>query len=121
MILYCAFALTLLTAAGHSYLSEKLFLRPMRRQSVTNEVFQNERARKLTTLMYHFPSLCWAAMGLCLLLLHPGTGGYREVLTLFAIVFALSGVGNFWAVGKPHAGGVMLLVTSGLVIASLSA
>ena len=47
-------------------------------------------------------------MAASLLLLDPAGGGYRETLLIYAGLYAISGVGNFWAVGKPHPGGVLL-------------
>lgn len=117
--LLLAFTLALLTAFGHSYLSERFFLQPMRQTQETRGVFSTARGQRLATAMFHLPSLAWAAMGLSLLVLDSAGGGYKETLLIYASVFAVSGLGNFWAVGRPHPGGVMLLATSGLILASL--
>jgi len=117
--LHFAFALTMLTAAAHSYLSERVFLRPLRAETTGVGVFSGRTAKKLAVAMFHLPSLCWGGMAISLLLLEPGSGGYRGTLQIYAVIYALSGIGNFWAVGKPHPGGVMLLASSALILVAL--
>ncbi len=117
--LHIACTLALLTALGHSYLSERLFLRPLRSETLTAGTFSDDRAKRLVTAMFHLPSVFWVAMGVSLLVLQPGVGGYRETLQIYAAIYALSGVGNFWAVGKPHPGGILLLTTSALILIAL--
>jgi hypothetical protein len=116
--LHLACLLALLTAIGHSVLSERMFLRPLRVQA-DGGVFAGESPKKLATAMFHFPSLCWIAMGVSMLLLEPASGGYRETLQIYAGLYAVSGLGNFWAVGRPHPGGVLLLATSALILVAL--
>ena len=119
--LYLAFVLVMLTAVGHSVLSERLFLRPLRSETVPGSVFSAGTPQKLATAMFHLPSVCWAAMAISMLLLEPSAGGYRATLQVYAAVYAISGVGNFWAVGRPHPGGVLLLSASSLILVSLFA
>ncbi len=116
-----AFGLAILAAVGHSTLSERLFLRPLRKETVEGTVFSGGVQRKLATAMFHLASISWVTMATSMVLLEPGSGGYRATLHLFAGVFAVSGIGNFWAVGKPHPGGVLLLGASALVLAALYA
>jgi hypothetical protein len=117
--LYLAVTLAMVTALAHSYLSERLFLRPLRAQAAEQGVLSGEVAKKLTVAMFHLPSLCWAGIAVSMLLLEPGSGGYRATLQIYAGIYAISGVGNFWAVGKPHPGGLLLLSTSALILAAL--
>jgi hypothetical protein len=117
--LYLAFTLAMLTALAHSYLSERLFLRPLRAEVAGNGVFSGDVPRKLAVAMFHLPSLCWAGMAISMLLLEPASGGYRATLQIYAGIYAISGIGNFWAVGRPHPGGVMLLSSSVLILAAL--
>lgn len=117
--LYLASALALLTAAAHSFLSERILLRPLRAETTVGTVFSDESPKKLATAMFHLPSLCWVGMAISMLLLEPASGGYRETLHIYAGIYAVSGVGNFWAVGRPHPGGVLLLSTSALILAAL--
>ena len=118
-LLYLATALASLTAVGHSYLSERLLLGPFRSETVAASVFAASPQKRLVSAMFHFPSLCWVAIGVSMLQLDPEAGGYRETLHIYAGIYAASGVGNFWATGRPHPGGVMLLLVSALVLAAL--
>jgi hypothetical protein len=112
--LVLASGLAALTAVGHSVLSERMFLQPLRAET-TGGVFSDDGPKRLVTAMFHLPSLCWAALALSMLLLEPGDPGSRATLQLYACVYAASGLGNFWAVGRPHPGGVLLLSTSALI------
>ena len=104
--LLAVFVLAVLTAVSHSVLSERIFLRPLRAEPNSDTVFSGAAPRRLATAMFHLPSLCWVTMAASMLVLHPGTAGYRTALHLFAGVFAISALGNFWAVGRPHPGWV---------------
>ena len=117
--LYLASVLALLTALGHSYLTERMLLRPLRAETALGSVFSGEAPKKLATAMFHFPSLCWIGMAISMLLLEPASGGYRETLHIYAGIYAVSGIGNFWAVGRPHPGGILLLSASTLILSAL--
>ncbi len=117
--LYLASGLALITAAGHSYLSERLFLAPLRAETTEGSVFSEDVAKKLAVAMFHLASLCWVGMAVSMLLLEPASGGYRATLHIYAAIYAISGLGNFWAVGKPHPGGVLLLSASVLILVAL--
>jgi hypothetical protein len=106
-------------AIGHSVLSEQVFLRPLRAETATGSVFSGDVPKKLATAMFHFPSLCWVGLAGSMLALDPARGGYRETLYIYAGIYAVSGFANFWAVGRLHPGGVLLLSTSALILASL--
>ena len=114
-----ACGLALLAAAGHSFLSERLFLMPLRSEAIEGSVFSTDVAKRLAVAMFHLASLCWVSMALSLLVLEPGAEGYEATLGLYAAVYAISGLGNFWAVRRPHPGGVLLLATSALILAAL--
>lgn len=117
--LYIAASLAILAAIGHSTISEMKFLRPLRAETHENTVFSGLAAKRLASGMFHMASISWGTMGIAMLLLEPGHDGYRPTLHLFAAVFAMSGLGNFWIVGKLHPGGVLLLGAGILVLASL--
>ncbi len=119
--LYLASGLAMLAAAGHSYLSERLFVRPLRSETLEGSVFSGDVPKKLAVAMFHLASLCCASMAISMLLLEPASGGYRDTLQIYAGVYAISGVGNFWALGKPHPGGVLLLAASVLILVALYA
>jgi hypothetical protein len=119
MALYLASGLALLAALGHSYLSERIFLGPLRAETLEGSVFSGAVPKKLAVAMFHMASLCWASMAIGMLLLEPTKDGDRAALLIYAAVYAISGIGNFWAVGKPHPGGVLLLATSGAILAAL--
>ena len=119
MTLYLAAALALFTALGHSYLSERIFLRPLRAGVGIPGVFSGDVAKKLAFGMFHLASVCWVGMAASILVLDPSSRGYRSVLLIYAALYALSGLGNFWAVGKPHFGGILLLSTAALILVSL--
>lgn len=114
-----ASGLAILTAMAHSYLSERLVLRPLRREAVEGSVLSFEVAKRLAAAMFHLASLCWVGMAVSLLLLDSDAGGYRGTLLIFAGIYAVSGIGNFWAVRRPHPGGIMLLSTSALILGTL--
>ena len=120
-LLLVAAACALLAAIGHSYLSERKFLRPLRDEAITGSVFSNEPAKRLAVGMFHLASLCWAGMALSLLLQEPGDPAATGTLSIYAGIYAISGFGNFWIVGKPHPGGVLLLAASALILGSLIA
>ena len=123
--LHAAAILAVMAAFGHSFLSERLFLRPLRARSsgasAAGSIAEPGRMR-LVTLMFHMPSLFWAVMAVCLLALAPVTdSSTRFVFNLFAGVFLLSGLGNFWATRRIHPGGVVLLLAGACVLGSLYA
>jgi len=114
-----AAGLALFAALAHSYLSERIFLAPLRAEQVAGSVFSGAAPKRLVVAMFHLPSLCWASMAISLLVLEPAGSGYRETLLLFAAVYALSGIGNFWALGKVHPGGVVLLCAAAAILGAL--
>jgi len=119
--LHVAAGLALLAAVGHSFLSERLILAPLRREAIEGGVFSEPGRKRLAVAMFHLASLCWAGLAMGLLLLDPEASGDRETLHVFAAIYGISGLGNFWAVGRPHPGGVLLLSAAGLVLFALHA
>lgn len=119
--LHLASGLALMAAAGHSVLSERLFLRPLRGETIQGSVLSQDVAKKLVVAMFHLASLCWASMAISMVLLEPASGGYGATLLLYASIYTISGLGNFWAVGKPHFGGVLLLSSGFLILIALYA
>lgn len=118
-MLEIALGLAILTAIAHSFLSERLFLIPLREREAEQGI-RGEVGIRLTTLMFHFPSILWVAMGVSLLLLDAEQAGYREILVMYGLLYAMSGVGNLWATRKIHPGGILLLSISGLIFSTLA-
>jgi hypothetical protein len=119
--LYLASGLALMAAAGHSYLSERLVLGPLRSETLQGGVFSGAAAKKLASAMFHLASLCWAGMAISMLLLESSGAEPRATLHIYATIYAVSGLGNFWATGRPHPGGVMLLAAGALILVALHA
>jgi len=119
--LYLASGLAMIAAVGHSYLSERLVLRPLRNETLQGSVFSEAVAKKLASAMFHLASLCWAGMAISMLLLEPSGVESRATLHIYATIYAVSGLGNFWATGRPHPGGVVLLAAAALILVALHA
>lgn len=77
--LHFALAGSILVAIGHSVLSEKLHLRPLRRSARTRGT-EDETWIRLSTLMYHFPSLLWIVLAIALMQLGPSATGTPQIL-----------------------------------------
>ena len=118
-ILELGCGLALLTAVAHSVLSERRFLGPLRREAGDRGVLSSRVAKRLVVAMFHLPSLCWAGMAIGMLLLEPEGAGPRATLAVFALLFALSGLGSLWALSRLHPGGVLLLSTSACIVGAL--
>ena len=116
---HVAAGLALLAAAGHSFLSERLFLRPLRSGTADAAALSSGSAKRLVTAMFHLASVCWVTLAISLLVLDPRAEGASTTLHAHAAVYALSGLGNFWAVGGVHPGGVILLSAAALVLFGL--
>jgi hypothetical protein len=117
-LLHLALGLSILTSLAHSTLSERLHLRALRLNS-SSQGIRGAMGHRLTTLMFHLPSLFWIAMAITLLFLDPTRAGDRVAFWLYAAIYAGSGVGNFWATRRPHPGGLLLLAIAGLVLITL--
>ncbi len=118
---HLAAGLALLAAAGHSILCERIYLSPLRSETITGATFSADSGKRLVTAMFHLASICWAGMAIGVLVLDPEARGASTTLHMVAAIFALSGLGNFWAVGRVHPGGVILLSAAGLVLVGLHA
>jgi hypothetical protein len=71
--------------------------------------------RRIIMLIWHLPSLVWAALALAILMARL-SGSANLPMTLVAVfVYGISGLGNLWAHKKPFIGGV-LLIFSGLLV-----
>jgi hypothetical protein len=118
-LLYVAFALALLVSVGHSPLSQKVFLTPLANESVQDTAFSTDVAKRLTFAMFHFASIFWIGMGVSILMMLQTGALHRSTLLLFAGIYGVLAVGNFWSVRQPHPGGLMLATISGLILAAL--
>ena len=109
--------LSLLTAAGHSWLGEARVFGPLYAQPHQG-VLASRAIRDVTRAVWHLPSLAWVALGLALVL---NQGAANLPLYAAAIaVFAVSGIGNLVSLRMPHPGGLMLLLAAGLTALQFS-
>jgi hypothetical protein len=72
---------------------------------------------RIIVLIWHLPSMIWAALAFALLAARLGSGGNGLVTMLATFTYAVSGGGNLWAHRKPFVGGILLLVTAVLTVA----
>jgi hypothetical protein len=81
--------------------------------------YENERdgavKRRIIMLIWHLPSLTWAALALAVLAARLSGSGNVLVTIIALFIFAVSGAGNLWAHRRPFIGGVLLLATAALV------
>jgi hypothetical protein len=76
----------------------------------------NDEKRRIITLIWHLPSLTWAALALAILVARFMDVSNLPLTFVGFFVFGVSGAGNLWAHKKPFIGGVLLLVTAALVL-----
>lgn len=117
--LYLAAAFATCTAIAHSILSERLVLRPLRAETIPGSVVSGTSRQRLVSAMFHLPSIFWFGLAVSMLLMDPEASSSRSTLLVYATLFALSGIGNFWALSSPHPGGFMLLATAALICVAL--
>jgi hypothetical protein len=72
--------------------------------------------RRIVMLIWHLPSLTWAALALAILVARLSSSGNMLVTAIAIFIFALSGVGNLWAHRRPFIGGILLIMTAALVV-----
>jgi hypothetical protein len=73
---------------------------------------ENDVNRRIIGLIWHIPSLTWAALGIAIFVAR-GQGLPSLPLSVIAVlVFSVSGLGNLWAVRKPFIGGILLLLAA---------
>ena len=116
LILSLAAGLAMITAVAHSVLSERKFLGPLRQEANVGGVLDSPTSKRLTSAMFHLPSLCWIGMAISMLLLDPMDTGVRETMMIYAGIYAVSGIGNLWCLKRLHPGGILLLSTSALIL-----
>jgi heme exporter protein D len=120
VFLTIACMLAVVVPVGHSVLSQKIFLKPLALENHPDGALSSDVAKRLTFAMFHFASVCWLGMGVSILTMLWVGELHRSTLFVFAAVYALSGLGNFWSVRQPHPGGIMLCTISGLILAALN-
>lgn len=101
------------SAIGHSYLSERLVLRPLFASPSGNRVLERPVIRPLMYAMWHLPSLAWAlAAGATLWLAlspHAFDASARALLLYFATgIYMPAALWNALAFRGPHLGNVLL-------------
>lgn len=102
-----AAVLGLITAVGHSLLSERKILQPLLPGPRTG-VLASRGMRDIIRLVFHIPSMVWATLALALVAARLD-GGNELLSTVAAVIFAASGIGNLVATRRPHIGGLMIL------------
>lgn len=103
--------LSLLIAAGHSWLGEARIFGPLFAQPHQG-VLASRSMRDVIRAVWHLPSLAWVAFGFALFL---NQGAPNLPLYGAAIaVFVVSGIGNLVSLRMPHPGGILLLAAAGL-------
>ena len=74
--------------------------------------------RDIIRAVFHIPSLAWGGLGIAVLLNRMQSGS--DLLPIIAaIIFAMSGIANIFALRRPHPGGVMLLAMAFASIADI--
>lgn len=103
--------LSLLTAAGHSWLGEARIFGPLYAQPHQG-VLTSRAMRDVIKAVFHLPSIAWAALGIALFV---NAGAPNAPLYVAAIiVFAASGLGNLISLRMLHPGGLMMLAAAAL-------
>lgn len=109
--------LSLLTAAGHSWLGEARVFGSLYAQPHQG-ILQSRAMRDVIRAVWHLPSLAWVALGIALLV-NNGAANMPLYGTAIA-VFAVSGLGNLVALWSPHPGGLLLLAAAALATIQLT-
>jgi hypothetical protein len=110
-------ALSIVSAIGHSVISERKFLRPLYAEPRTG-LFAVRSVRDITRGIFHMPSMVWVVLGLGVLAARL-EGGNQLLSIVAAIIFTASGVGNVVALRRLHFSGLLLLGAAALTLADL--
>lgn len=103
--------LSLLTAAGHSWLGEARIFGSLYAQPLAG-ILQSRAMRDVIRVVFHLPSIMWAALGIAILI--NGTAPNAPLYGAAIAIFAASGIGNLVSLRMPHPGGLMLLAAAAL-------
>jgi len=109
--------LGILTAVGHSVISERAILGPLF-ASTPAGILKSRATQAIIRAVFHMPSVMWAVVGVAVLVAR-FEGGNQLLSIVAAILFAASGIGNLMALRRPHFGGLMLVAAAALTMADL--
>lgn len=109
--------LGVVTAIGHSILSERKILWPLYTEP-RGRVLASRATRAIIRAVFHMPSVAWATLGIAVLVAH-FEGGNALIDAIAVVIFASAGLGNLIALRRPHPGGLMLLAAAALTIADM--
>lgn len=110
--------LGVVTAVGHSVVSERFILGPLY-AGRPDGILRSRATRAIIRAVFHMPSVAWAVLGTAVLVARL-EGGNPLLGIVAAIVFVVSGLGNLIALRRPHFGGLMLVAATALTIADLT-
>jgi hypothetical protein len=100
---------------AHSTLGERYYFRKLALED-QHGVLKPRYARPVIRAVFHLPSVTWAVLGVAVLIARLD-GGDVLISAVAAIIFAVSGAANIWALRAPHFGGLILLTMAGLTVA----
>jgi hypothetical protein len=113
-------------ALGHSYLSEKVLLRPMFRTPGDNRVLRSAASQRVIRWVFHLPSFAWALIAALSLWFAVKPGGEAAdraddgaLLVLGSIgvgVYLTGALANLWALRRVHVGNVLLAFAAGTLV-----
>jgi hypothetical protein len=109
--------LGIIVAIAHSVLSERVLLGPLFRER-SDGMLASEPTRNIIRAVFHMPSLAWSALGIAVFFNRLQEGSDLLPITVI-VVLAISGIGNFAALRRPHPGGIILLVMAGATLADI--
>ena len=109
--------LGVVTAVGHSVISERMILGPLY-AGIPGGILKSRATRAIIRAVFHMPSLAWAVLGIAVLVARLD-GGNPLLSIVAATLFAASGVGNLAALRRLHFGGLMLVGAAALTLADL--
>jgi hypothetical protein len=75
----------------------------------------DQEKRRIIGLIWHLPSLTWAALTLAVLTARMMSISNLPLTLVTLFIFGVSGVCNIWAHKRADIGGVLLLVTGSLI------
>jgi hypothetical protein len=75
----------------------------------------NAEKRRIIMLIWHLPSLTWAALALAILMARLMNVANLPLTLGTIFVFSVSGICNLWAHKRADVGGVLLLVTASMI------
>ncbi|MEP2101549.1 MAG: hypothetical protein ABJP02_02855 [Parasphingorhabdus sp.] len=104
-------------AAAHFILGEQAVLKPLFAEP-TQGILSAPTMRHLTWAMFQLHSLVWGSLGVAVLL-NRLQGGGDLIGYLAILIFAISGIGNFAALRRPHPGGILLLLAAATTAADI--